>query len=185
MKIHKFWMLAAMMAVSLVTISCEDDDDPKDENGEENNETVINPEYIATSTVKEAKLTELNDWYSAYCVVYVDFNYKYVLNLRSGSLVLESFYRKYGAWHRDYYDPYTGYELAGSKDLGKVNTIADITEKIENGNTVDLMAQPQHGYAMRFKTENNEWKYLRVYIKGYTLDASEALSSITVQYQLY
>lgn len=47
------------------------------------------------------------------------------------------------------------------------------------------MAQPQHGYAMCFKTGDNEWKYIRVYIKGYTLDNEEALSSITVQYQLY
>lgn len=30
MKIYKFWMLAAMMAASLVTISCGEDDDPTD-----------------------------------------------------------------------------------------------------------------------------------------------------------
>lgn len=185
-------MFAAMMAVSLVTISCGDDDDPKDKNGEENNETVINPEYIATSTVKEAKLTVEENCYHAYCVVYVDFNYKYVLNLRSGYLALEPFSRQNGKWEIDYAN-IAGYgnrrsrnNLAIIEDMGKLNMIADIMEKnIIGDGWIALMAQPQHGYAMRFKTENNEWKYLRVYIKGYTLDADEALSSITVQYQLY
>lgn len=45
--------------------------------------------------------------------------------------------------------------------------------------------QPNHGYAAFFTTEENEVKYLRIFIEGYTLDHSGTLESITIQYQLY
>lgn len=44
--------------------------------------------------------------------------------------------------------------------------------------------QPNYGYQILFPTENGD-AYMRVFATGYTLDGTGALSSITIQYQLY
>ena len=46
-------------------------------------------------------------------------------------------------------------------------------------------AQPKHGYAVTFKTENDELKYLRLFVIDYTLTDDGAIATVTVQYQLY
>ena len=45
--------------------------------------------------------------------------------------------------------------------------------------------QPNHGFAILFTTGDGEKKYMRVYIKDYSLDSSGSLASVTIQYQLY
>lgn len=186
MKANKFWSLLMMLVMALAMVSCgSDDDEKKDDNGGDDGGTTVTTEYTATTEVKEIKLKELL-WSNAFCIVYADFKYKYILNLSKGSLYLDSYYRNEGSWKYDFYYGSSRYNLSYIKDVGKVNSVGDILEK---NNLFDpklgSVALPQHGYAMAFKTEDDEWKYLRVYIKGYTLDDKEALSSITVQYQLY
>ena len=174
-----------MLVMALSMVGCGDDDEKDDDNAEDG--TVITTEYMATTEVKEVKLIAQSNYFTAYCVVYMDFMHKYVLNLQLGSLHLEPFDRAHGTW--DWTPVHNSLPmLPHMKDLGKVNAITDIAEKVDfvgGYEAYRVTAQPQHGYAMSFKTENNEWKCLRVYIKGYTLDDKEALSSITVQYQLY
>ena len=196
MKTNKFWSLLMMLVMALSMVSCgSDDDEKKDDDGEDG--TTVTTEYTATTEVKKAKLNNINvgeevSLRNPICVIYADFNYKYALTLYRGYLRLEPLFRRSGRWWNDTQDiSYRSYgdisfqSLGAIKDLGKLVGIATITEKNLEGRTIAAVAQPQHGYAMKFKTENDEWKYLRVYIKGYTLDDKEALSSITVQYQLY
>lgn len=180
-----------MLVMALAMVSCgSDDDEKKDDNGGDNGGTT----YTATTEVKQAKLNNIDIGEEASlrnpkCVIYADFNYKYALTLYRGSLRIEPLYRMSGEWWNDTYDRSYRKEsfqsLGAIKDLGKLAGVEAITEKNLGGNIIASAAQPQHGYAMKFKTEDNEWKYLRVYVKGYTLDDKEALSSITVQYQLY
>lgn len=182
-----------MLVMALSMVSCgSDDDEKKDDDGEDG--TTVTTEYTATTEVKKAKLNNINvgeevSLRNPICVIYADFNYKYALTLYQGYLRLEPLSRKSGQWWNDTLDrsyrDISFQSLGAIKDLGKLVGIATITEKNLEGRTIAAVAQPQHGYAMKFKTENDEWKYLRVYIKGYTLDDKEALSSITVQYQLY
>ena len=47
------------------------------------------------------------------------------------------------------------------------------------------IVQPNHGYTTYFTTENNEVKYMRIFIKDYSLSDDVGLTSITIQYQLY
>lgn len=174
-----FWSLLIMLVMALSMVSCgSDDDEKKDDDGGEGG-TTITTEYTATTEVKEVKLKALAAWDNPYCTIYEDFNYKHILVLSNGLISLYSYRRENGSWKRSVY-------YAHVKDLGKMDGIKDITERNESyDDSLTNSAQPEHGYAMNFKTENNEWKYLRVYIKGYTLDKVGALSSITVQYQLY
>lgn len=182
MKTKWFWNLLMMLIVALSMASCgSDDDEKKDDDGEGG--TTVTTEYTATTEVKEVKLRALQ-YIEPYCAIYADFNRKYTLDLSGGRLYLSIYLRQNGKW--EYYRGYDSNYYAGIKDLGKQSNIMAVTEKIIDGiYAYSEVAQPQHGYAMRFKTENEEWKYLRVYIRGYTLDDKEALSSITVQYQLY
>lgn len=196
MKANKFWSLLMMLVMALAMVSCgSDDDEKKDDNGGDDGGTTVTTEYTATTEVKQAKLnnidhTEVASLKNPKCVIYADFNYKYALTLYRGSLRIEPLYRSSGEWWNDTYDSRSyrdeSYQSLGAiKDLGKLAGVEAITEKNLGGKIIASAAQPQHGYAMKFKTEDDEWKYLRVYIKGYTLDDKEALSSITVQYQLY
>lgn len=125
------------MPLSLVTISCGDDEaNDEYEEGDGKTETVINTEYTAMTKVKEAKLEKRN-FDNAYYVVYMDFNYKYVLNLRAGYLALEPYSRHEGKWKIDFRYGNSGNSLlsnnylADIKDLGKLNGIVDIMEKIQ------------------------------------------------------
>lgn len=189
MKTNKFWSLWVMLFMALAMFSCGSDDDEK--NGDDGEG--VTTQYTATTEVKEVKLPQTASNMNLPCVVYKDFSYKYALRLLDGAFRFEPYCRVEGSWSLEYeygggYHDNKSRGSAGMASLGKVNGIADITEKNDNElgqKFIASVVQPQYGYAMRFKTENDEWKYLRVYIKGYTLDDKEALSSITVQYQLY
>lgn len=184
-----------MLVMALAMVGCGSDDEKKDDNDGGNGGTTVTTKYTATTDVKETELSDLKHIINAplenpECVIYADFNYKYALTLYAGNLRIEPLYRTTGEWRNDTlnggsYRDESFQSLGAIKDLGKLAGVESITEKNLGGNIIASAAQPQHGYAMKFKTEDNEWKYLRVYIKGYTLDDKEALSSITVQYQLY
>lgn len=181
MRTKWFWNLLMMLVMALSMVGCgSDDDEKKDDEGGGEGGTTVTTQYTATTEVKEIKLTRTTTFPTSNYTIYMDFMHKYALDLHDGLLYLTPFYRKNGSWE------YTYNRFTYIRDIGKLNAITDITEKVElQFDTVNITAKPQHGYAMAFKTENDEWKYLRVYIKGYTLDDKEALSSITVQYQLY
>ena len=171
-----------MLVMALSMVSCGSDDEKKDDDGEGG--TTVTTEYTATTEVKEVKL--ISGASKSECTIYIDFNCKYILEFGGGRLQLSIYLRQNGEWKVISSTSTSTYYYAGIKDLGKQNNITSITEKIiDEDYSNSVVVQPQRGYAMRFKTENEEWKYLRVYIKGYTLDDKEALSSITVQYQLY
>lgn len=91
-----------------------------------------------------------------------------------------------------------GNDAHGISDRGKVGSIEEVTSKFKDNDYIEKggsynkymkykysTVQPNHGYAAFFTTEENEVKYLRIFIEGYTLDYSGALESITIQYQLY
>lgn len=192
MRTKWFWNLLMMLVMALSMVGCgSDDDEKKDDEGG----TTVTTEYTATMEVKEIKLHQVAGNMDLPCVIYKDFSHKYAFHLDDGAFRFEPYCREGGKWSLEYeygggYHNSYSRGSAGMISLGKVNGIADITEKLivndnVSGKTIALPVQPQCGYAVRFKTENDEWKYLRVYIKGYTLDDKEALSSITVQYQLY
>ena len=77
------------------------------------------------------------------------------------------------------------------EDVGKVNSLPEVIKKLilpdDNRYYVKdfPVAQPNHGYAVAFKTENDEVKYLRILITDYTLDHNGTVAALTVQYQLY
>lgn len=189
MKKELWSKLLAILTISISAVAfsaCSGDDDDNDtgvNNG--GTDTVIKGDYTATTNVKTVTLKEYRNYFQGNVTIYEDFNYKYDLALYSGDMALVPYKRSNGAWVvKNYYGSY--YNIA-MKDIGKVNSISDISEKIEDkfkyANPFSA-AQPGHGYAVAFLTEKGT-EYLRLCISNYKLDNSGALESITVQYQLY
>lgn len=189
MKKNLWFMLLAILTISASAIAftaCSDDDDDNDTGGNNGgNDTEIKGDYTATTNVKTVTLKEYKNYKQGNVTIYEDFNYKYDLALYVGDMALVPYKRSNGAWepNKNY-----GYYNIDIKDIGKMNSISDITEKIEefypNSGKYFPAAQPGHGYAACFLTENGT-QYLRLYISNYKLDSEGSLESITVQYQLY
>lgn len=184
-------MLLAILTISASAIAftaCSDDDDDNDTGGNNgDNNTEIKGDYTATTKVKTVTLKEYNN--KGCVTIYEEFNYKYDLALYRGRLELASYKRVNGAWvinsqYNNHYN-YNYYYNINIKDIGKISSISGVTEKVEIVSTILCpAAQPGHGYAACFLTENGT-QYLRLYISNYKLDGEGALESITVQYQLY
>lgn len=173
----------AICAAAMVFTSCSDDDN-NDMSGSGDNNTEIKGDYTATTNVKTVALKK-----SDYGVtIYEDFNYKYDLDLFKGDLSLVPYIRTNGEWTLNGYFNSSSYyyKNINMEDCGKMESISDVTEKIEIDNRYHYCpaAQPGHGYATCFKTEE-ETKYMRLYISSYKLDGEDSLESITVHYQLY
>ena len=183
-------MLLAILTISVSAIAftaCSDDDDDTGGNNGDNN-TEIKGDYTATTKVKTVTLKRgYVDNTKEHVTIYEDFNYKYDLVLYSGDMALAPYKRSNGVWNLNRYS-YEGYYNIDIKDIGRMSSISDVSEKITNfvpGRTHTFpAAQPGHGYAACFLTENGT-QYLRLYISNYKLDGEGALESITVQYQLY
>ena len=190
MKKNLWSLLIAIMTISLSAIAftaCGDDDnDENTDNNYENNggNTEIKNDYTATTNVKTVTLKECHGYANLGNVtVYEDFNYKYNLDLVLGKMGLIPYKRADGDWRVNYY--YSSYSDINIKDLGKLNSISDVNEKLEIDRAISLpAAQPGHGYATCFRTEDGT-KHLRLYISDYKLDNKGSLENITVQYQLY
>lgn len=191
-----FFVFSFLLLLAGLFVNCSSDDD--EGNGEptiDNTET--KSDYTATNkvktvTIKSYDVQERND-----ITIYEDFNRKYSLTYYEGYLYLFPYERINGSWNlridNTYGWPY-GYLIRSNniviKDMGKMNGISAIVEKpkasgTEGGYAVYPDLQPYHGYAMSFKTEDDEVKYLRVYFSKYTKDEFGQISSITIQYQLY
>ena len=174
---------------SLCLFSCSNDDD--DYNGGGGNSENRN-DYTVTESVKSAKLEDDNKGESI--IIYEDFNYRYSLLMIDGSICMKPEYR-YNGYFTPKGDP-SGTE-SGIHDTGKVNNLQGVTEKEKiNDNWEGRQSfpkykcqysdvQPGHGYSAYFTTDEGEMKFVRIYIKDYTLDESGTLTSITIQYQLY
>lgn len=115
----------------------------------------------------------------------------YSLSMGAGDIRLIHYQRVYGSWTARIYDS-DGNVVHGISDKGKVGSIEEVTSKSKDNDYTNgglgwqySTVQPNHGYAAFFTTEENEVKYLRIFIEGYTLDHSGTLESITIQYQLY
>lgn len=191
MKKNLWSILLAILTISASAIAftaCSDDDDDNDTGGNNGGtNTEIKGDYIATTNVKTVTLKELHDFTHGNVTIYEDFNYKYDLALYNGKMELAAYKRENGAWRHNVYSNAHGYRYydINIKDCGKISSISDVTEKVEiQYSTICPAAQPGHGYAACFFTEN-ETKYLRLYISNYKLDSDGALESIIVQYQLY
>lgn len=179
---------------SLCLFSCNNDDD--NYNGGGGNSENRN-DYTVTESVKTANLIEDYNRGKYDIIIYEDFNYRYSLLMTTGRIGMKPEYRYNGSFtsKKDYY----GTE-SGIHDTGKVNNLQSITEKekindywrwLENSAYYSAFGyqysdvQPGHGYSAYFTTDEGEMKFVRIYIKDYTLDESGALTSITIQYQLY
>ena len=194
-------MLLAILTISASAIAfsaCSDDDDDNDTGGNDSgNNTEIKGDYTATTNVKTVTLKSVSatqmegdaDYREKNCVyIYEDFNYKYSLALSYGEIRLIPFQRMSGYWQIPfYYPPGSGkyYRNVYIEDVGNVNSIYDVTRKVViERYWACPAAQPKHGYAACFQTENG-MQNLRMYISNYKLDKEGSLESITVQYQLY
>lgn len=193
MKKNLWSMLLAILAISASAIAftaCSDDDDDNDTGGNNGgNNTEIKGDYTATTNVKTVTLKEYKNYSQGNVTIYEDFNYKYDLALYKGKMGLIPYGRKNGSWQINAYDghPYTELIYANINiiDSGKMEALSYVSEKVEVGGKIDSpAAQPGHGYAACFSTEDGT-QYLRLYISNYKLDSDGALESITVQYQLY
>lgn len=177
--------ILTISASAIAFTACSDDDDDNDTGGNNgDNNTEIKGDYTATTKVKTVTLKEYNNQTKGCVTIYEEFNYKYDLALYRGRLELVSYKRLNGAWKFNNCD-YDYYYNINIKDIGKISSISGVTEKVEIVRTILCpAAQPGHGYAACFLTENGT-QYLRLYISNYKLDDKGALESITVQYQLY
>lgn len=184
-------MLLAILTISASAVAftaCSDDDDDNDTGGNNGgNDTEIKGDYIATTNVKTVTLKEYHNYPQENVTIYEDFNYKYDLALDYGSMELVPYKRSRGAWITNVSTTSSSfwYDNINIKDIGKISSISDVTEMVEIEYITRFPdAQPGHGYAACFLTENGT-QYLRLYISNYKLDGEDALESITVQYQLY
>lgn len=177
---------------SLCLFSCNNDDD--DYNGGGGNSENRN-DYTVTESVKSAKLEDKSILEES-IIIYDDFNCRYSLLLYNGHICMSPQHRYNGGLVSNY-DP-NGTE-SGIHDTGKVNNLQSVTgkEKVNDKlleNNIDSrykkiyqcsVVQPGHGYSAYFTTGEGEMKFVRIYIKDYTLNQSGSLNSITIQYQLY
>lgn len=177
---------------SLCLFSCNNDDD--DYNGGGGNSENRN-DYTVTESVKTANLIEGYNRKKYDIIIYEDFNYRYSLLMTNGRICLKPEYRYNGYFTSKYDD--SGTE-SGIHDTGKVNNLQSITEKEKINDDWERPypsyslagyqysdVQPGHGYSVYFTTDEGEMKFVRIYIKDYTLDESGILIFITIQYQLY
>lgn len=191
-----FFVFSFLFLLAGLLVNCSSDND--EGNGEpapDNTETKT--DYTATNKVKTVTIKSYNAQERNDITVYEDFNRKYSLTYFVGYLYLFPYERINGSWslRMDYRYGSPDNNLIRSKnivikDMGKVNGISAIVEKpkaseTDGGYAVYPDLQPYHGYAMSFKTEDDEVKYLRVYFSKYTTDEDGQISSITIQYQLY
>lgn len=213
-------MLLAILTISASAIAftaCSDDnDDYYNDTGENDsgNNTEIKGDYTATTDVKTITLKSVNslyvetyeDYREKNCVyIYEDSNYKYILALSDGKIMLIPFKRLSQSWL-----PLHGVGSSGFchknvyiEDVGYVSSIDDVTKvgmrpwgysavQPKDGyascsatcGAYYPAVQPKHGYAACFQTDNGI-QNLRMYISNYKLDNEGAFESITVQYQLY
>lgn len=192
MKIKSLFFLLPMFVASLCLVSCgeEDDDQLKTDN---TGTAQMTDDYIATTSVKKVTITDYaeNRYDLVRVKIYEDYNHLYSLSMGDGSIQLKHYQRVNGSWTARIFDS-DGNVLHGISDKGKVDSIEEVTSKSKDNDHTSVgfvcqysTVQPNHGYAAYFTTEENEVKYLRIFIEGYTLDHSGALESITIQYQLY
>lgn len=191
-----FFVFSFLLLLAGLFVNCSSDDD--EGNGEPTTDnTETKSDYTATNKVKTVTIKSYNVQERNDITIYEDFNRKYSLTYYEGYLYLFPYERINGSWSlridNTYGWPY-GYLIRSNniviKDMGKVNGISAIVEKpkasgTSSGYYVYPNLQPYHGYAMSFKTEDDEVKYLRVYFSKYTTDEDGQISSITIQYQLY
>ena len=193
----KLFVFSFLFLLAGLLVSCSSNDD--EGNGEptpDNTET--KSDYTATNKVKTVTIESYNPSKGNDITIYEDFNRKYSLAYYIGYLYLLPYERINGSWNlridTSYGMPYNNLIHSSNiaiQDMGKMNGISAIVEKnIKSGNNVAGRAiypnlQPYHGYAMSFKTEDDEVKYLRVYCSKYTTDEYGQIRSITIQYQLY
>lgn len=191
-----FFVFSFLLLLAGLFVNCSSDDD--EGNGEptiDNTET--KSDYTATNKVKTVTIESYNVQKRNDITIYEDFNRKYSLTYYEGYLYLFPYERINGSWNlridNTYGWPYNNLIRSNNiviKDMGKMNGISAIVEKpkasgTDGGYAVYPDLQPYHGYAMSFKTEDDEVKYLRVYFSKYTKDEDGRISSITIQYQLY
>lgn len=197
MKIKSLFFLLPMFVASLCLVSCgeEDDDQLKTDN---TGTAQMTDDYIATTSVKKVTITtaEAESSYDLIGIkMYEDYNHLYSLSMGKGRIQLIHYRRSSGAWYSSLTYSYDDdVDAHGISDRGKVSSIEEVTSKFKDNDYIEYneymkykysTVQPNHGYAAFFTTEENEVKYLRIFIEGYTLDYSGALESITIQYQLY
>lgn len=193
-----FFVFSFLLLLAGLFVNCSSDDD--EGNGEPTTDnTETKSDYTATNkvktvTIKSYDVQERND-----ITIYEDFNRKYSLTYCIGYLYLFPYERISGVWSCRIDRNYYGYPISNEiksyniaiQDMGKMNGISAIVGKnIKSehngvGRAIYPNLQPYHGYAMSFKTEDDEVKYLRVYFSKYTTDEYGQISSITIQYQLY
>ena len=200
MRTKKIFMVLSIALTTFCLFGCGDDE----ENTPENDSTEQKGNYTATTSVKEVKLTP--KYYDESGLnIYEDFNYKYELKLYydTRELAIFNYKRADGKWSADaanakYDNEWVAGGRGGFVDMGKCDGIEEVTSQdIKPGSNFTYTGytsfvsyyhyavQPNHGYAAFFTTENDEVKFLRIYVKSYTLDGDGALNSVTVQYQLY
>lgn len=200
MKMRLFWLPCLMLLFGALCVSCgSDNNEPTDEPGaggkEEIGGTEVKGDYTATTAVKTVMLKNEWRWDSVDIpACYEDFNRKYGMSLCFGDLVILPYIRKAGEWIQEIKVYSTGLSYDDfyviMEDVGKVNNLSEVIKKIEPTTSIGSKivypdAQPKHGYAVTFRTEDDELKYLRIFVADYTLNDFGTVSTVTIQYQLY
>lgn len=162
-----FFVFSFLLLLAGLFVNCSSDDD--EGNGEptiDNTET--KSDYTATNKVKTVTIESYNVQKRNDITIYEDFNRKYSLTYYEGYLYLFPYERINGSWNlridNTYGWPYNNLIRSNNiviKDMGKMNGISAIVEKpkasgTDGGYAVYPDLQPYHGYAMSFKTEDDE-----------------------------
>lgn len=200
MKLRNIFYPVFAVMFSLCLFSCSDDDDDNGGNNDNNDDnTEVKNDYTATASVKTVTLRRGPEYEDDIkgensIVIYEDYNMRYSLLLADGNICIAPHSRLNG-YFTSQNDRYGNF--SGIHDLGQITSLQDITAKEKtsdnwNGSNYGRgrhshysTVQPNHGYSAYFTTENDELKFVRIYIKDYTLNTSSTLTSITIQYQLY
>lgn len=203
--LHEVISMEGIDIVADIEYHKESTNNTENNNPEGNNKE--SSEYIATNQVKTVTIkmissTEMNSnsVSSGECLVYKDFYYKHTLCVVKGiyvnavAICINSYHGQGGGWNHLNH-------CSVIRDVGVVSSIKEIDTKSSfkydtyrysflDGNNKTYgnhtPFNPGHGYEVAFYTgATNDFKWLRIFVKDYTVDSNDVLTSVTLEYQLY
>jgi len=189
-----FFTLCCTTLFALFSAACSSSDDDGGDTPTGGSSGGNKTDCIATNKVKTLKLVRDNKY-----LIYEDYTYRYYLDYDNGSVLLSSFWRISGEYINTHvYDDNRNkaYGIKAFSDIANLQMLTDgqKTEAMKGcwyqeryiGYLYSYAEfAPGCGFIAWFKTETEDARYVRIRSTDYTLDKEGALSSVSIEYQLF